>query len=168
MTDGAASYQRESAWCDGCARSVPHLRAVRLADGWHGDWTCAALASTGAHARGPLSADRIDPRGPPGAALICGSDPGGVRWFLDGRPVHAGTGIELLVGIDPTRCGCGGDGCLLCGGACWRYSPLWLRCRFETGRDDDGAPIGWLHLPVHGASSRVLAAPSMRCRWPTE
>ena len=110
--------------------------------------------------------DRIDCARPPGAPLVCGADAGGVRWFLEDRPVHAGTGLELLTEIDGAPCDCDGDGCALCGGRCWRYSPLWLRVRFESGAGEDRGPIGWLHLPVHGADARVLVGPSMRCRWP--
>lgn len=110
---------------------------------------------------------RIDCARPPGAPLVCGADAGGVRWFLDRRPVAAGTGLELLVEIDAAPCACRGDfGCALCGGRCWRYSPLWLRCRFETGAAPDGSPAGWLYLPVHGAEARVPVGPAMRCRWP--
>lgn len=32
-----------------------------------------------------------------GANLIKGVDAGGVRWFLDGKPVHAGTELEILL-----------------------------------------------------------------------
>jgi len=113
-----------------------------------------------------MSAARIDHRDPPGDPLVCGSDPGGVRWFLADRPVRAGTGLELLVGTDRVRCDCDGEGCSRCGGACWRYAPLWLRCRLETSVDTTG-PVGWLHLPVHGTDARVKVAPGMRCRWPS-
>lgn len=54
---GAVRYQRERAWCAGCGAVVAHLRAVRVADGWHADWTCSALATTGGHA---LRADAAD------------------------------------------------------------------------------------------------------------
>jgi len=110
--------------------------------------------------------ERIDYQSPPGAPLVCGRDAGGVRWFLAGRPVHAGTGLELLTEIEAARCDCNGNGCPKCGGRCWRYSPLWLRCRFETGVDPDGSPVGWLYLPVHGGDPRVAVGPAMRCRWP--
>ena len=52
MNPGAVTYQREPGWCDGCRAVVTHLRAVREADGWHADWTCAAFASSGAHVPG--------------------------------------------------------------------------------------------------------------------
>ena len=124
-----------------------------------------------------MSADRIDYRNPPGARLVWGVvDPargGFVEWSLAGRPVPDYADIELLVGTDRVPCDgedCYGEGCPSCGGSqlgCWRYSPLWLRCRFETGAFDDG-PVGWLHLPVHGTDARVKVTPSMRCRWPGE
>ena len=113
-----------------------------------------------------MTAARIDCRTPPGSRLECGTDAGGVRWFLAGRPVHAGTGLELLTETDRAPCDCDGDGCGKCGGGCWRALPLWIRCRFETGVDADGEPIGWLYLPVHGAQARVPVGPAMRCRWP--
>lgn len=34
------------------------------------------------------------------AALVAGSDAGGRRWFLQDRPVHAGTGLEMGIVLD--------------------------------------------------------------------
>lgn len=35
--------------------------------------------------------------------LVRGEDAGGQRWFLGGRPVHAGTGLILRLPCDPER-----------------------------------------------------------------
>lgn len=72
MSAGAVLYQRQRAWCEGCRAVVAHLRAVRVADGWHADWTCSALAMTGGHA--PRSAAYVALQSDPGAAAAARAD----------------------------------------------------------------------------------------------
>jgi len=44
---GAVRYQREQHECPSCGRLTTHVRAVRVADGWHSDWTCLNAVAGG-------------------------------------------------------------------------------------------------------------------------
>ena len=106
----------------------------------------------------------IDRREPPGDPLEQGQDAGGVRWFLAGRPVHAGYGVELLMEGPAQRCGCK-EGCERCDGSEWLHTVRWTRCRFEYTNTRE--PVAWLYPPVHGTwDARIEVVPRMRCRWP--
>lgn len=62
--------------------------------------------------------------------LMRGADAGGVRYFLDGRPVHAGTGLELRL---PEA----------------TLGPVWATVRFETmpvTNSSDLLPVLYLYL----------------------
>lgn len=84
-------------------------------------------------------------------SLIAGRDEGGVRWFLDDRPVHCGTVLELRL---PER---GGE-------------PVWTSVRFEMEfpaggstrplrAPDDQIPVLYLHLG-HRWERRFRAVPA--------
>lgn len=49
MNPGAVEFQRQLVYCPGCGGVVTHVRAVRLMDRWHSDWTCLALVKAGQH-----------------------------------------------------------------------------------------------------------------------
>ena len=51
MTPGAVSFQRERHWCGVCGRTETAVRAVRLSDNWHSDWTCVHAVVPDLHLR---------------------------------------------------------------------------------------------------------------------
>lgn len=58
-------------------------------------------------------------------------EPGGDRWHLAGRPLHAGDGVELLL-EDHRWCTCDEtEPCARCDGARAFIRPRWVRVRFE-------------------------------------
>jgi hypothetical protein len=69
----------------------------------------------------------------PHTQLILGRDGGGQRHFLDGRPVHAGSSLELLLG-----------------------EAGWVRVRYEWSWQPDARPTAHLALGVP-APARDLA-----------
>lgn len=84
--------------------------------------------------------------------LVRGHDAGGQRFFLAGRPVHAGYWLELLVDAD-----------------------IWLGGRYETARDkDDNIQALFCVLLPHSPASTLgafieLKLPPTAClRWPDE
>jgi len=84
--------------------------------------------------------------------LTKGRDGGGVRWFLDGEPIHAGTGLEILLEIDPE-------------GATdrSRHKPLWVPVRFETDLEDRA----FIHWPNAGQDELRSEVRDHLCfRWP--
>lgn len=139
--------------------------------GWHGFPSAGQLAQARTPgqpttpAADPDAPARIDCGAPPGHVLRCQQEPGGDRWHLDGQPVHAGSGVELLMLGDGVDCDCD-EGCAHCGGRCSRHMPRWVRCRFEFRNTNGHEPVAWLYLPVLGANARVTVEPGMHCRWP--
>lgn len=82
--------------------------------------------------------------------LVLGQDAGGHRFYLDDRPVHAGTALELLVGPD-----------------------TWMLGRFETVWTTAGGvlPIFCIVLPsrpgwFEGCAADIRLPPSACLRWP--
>jgi hypothetical protein len=91
-----------------------------------------------------------------GSKLIKGNDAGGIRWFLDGEPVHAGTTLEILLELN-TR--------FDESGRVVGFTPLWVPVRLEFEFDTDGRAL--MFWPSHGsnyAKSEVLDG--VRFRWP--
>ena len=90
-----------------------------------------------------------------GHPLVVGEDCGGVRWFLDGEPVHCGTGLELLFETD----------CIFDNetGAMTGFTPLWVRVRFEM---DFGH--GVIYLPTTGEAAHFNVPPTALFRWPVK
>ena len=126
-----------------------------------------------------MPTEYLDKRRPPGSHLERHQDAGGDRWHLDGRPIHAGVGLELLVESDARAClTCDGEGtyypatgdgydCPDCAGSGTRARAGWLRCRFEYQNTNGAEPVAWLYLPTFGSwDSRIAVAPGLRCRWP--
>lgn len=79
-----------------------------------------------------------DPFHLPGLPLEHGTDAGGERWKLDGKPLHAGDLVELLTVAERAWCPtCGEDGprdpstCPDCAGCEEWIRPLWVSVRFE-------------------------------------
>ena len=96
--------------------------------------------------------------------MIEGSDAGGRRWFLDDRPVHAGTGLELLCESNRRPCPDCGDGCPSCDERGFLFDPLWLRVRAEF---DYHRGCALLYLPTVGSWDTCCEAkPGLRFRWP--
>jgi hypothetical protein len=87
----------------------------------------------------------------PHTMLIEGESPGGRRHFLDGRPVHAGTGLDLLLP----------DG-------------RWQRVRYKWGFASEQTPRVYMQLGGPAAAERLDAAPQVSfdlrpravLRWP--
>ena len=132
----------------------------------------------------------------PGALLTLVLDAGGERWTLDGRPVHAGDGLEVLVWAERADCpSCDGEGlavgdfaataagadvatlprprCPDCDGDGELYRGDWLRFRFEYANRGDGTGHALLYVQLwNGAGAERLAlrverGDLVRCRWPT-
>lgn len=78
-----------------------------------------------------------------GSPLVMGRDAGGTRWFLAGEPVHAGTGLELLIDN-----GKGQD---------------WLVVRLEF---DYARHRAFAYLPSVGARMHAEVSEGARFRWP--
>jgi hypothetical protein len=53
-----------------------------------------------------------------GSNLMKGVDGGGTRWYLNGESVHAGTGLDLLLELEPKYDSDTGD--------MVDFKPLWL------------------------------------------
>jgi hypothetical protein len=70
---------------------------------------------------------------PPGSPLVKGEDAGGLRWFLDGKPVHAMTFLELCL---ETR----SEPCPTCSGIDW---PIERDCS-TCGNLRRLAEYGWM------------------------
>ena len=107
-----------------------------------------------------------DQRTLPGDPLIKGSDPGGLRWFLNSEPIHAGTTLELALEAKTVMCDpCDGQGtdydgqqdaeglypsCAACGGSGQLVSVItWQPVRLEF---DHGREVALAYFPVVGAS----------------
>lgn len=108
-----------------------------------------------------------------GHALELIPDAGGDRWWLDGRPIHAGDDLFLLVETRDAWCpGCGDDDarkrCVTCGGAGRLVDVGAVRVRFEFRNARSGLPSRvTLVLPAivtGGERPRVeLEAEQARC-----
>lgn len=90
-----------------------------------------------------------------GSNLIKGVDAGGVRWFLDDEPVHAGTGLEILLELEPKYAP---EGQLL------DFKPMWIPVRLEFEFDTGKALVFWPTSGMDELRSEVL--PAARFRWP--
>lgn len=77
-----------------------------------------------------------------GHPLVFGRDHGGFRHFLDGKPVHCGTGLELLL-----------------------HGDRWAWVRYEARLIEPVEIRLYLELP--GPSIPVPFHEAMRFRWPT-
>ena len=118
----------------------------------------------------------------PGEWLTLTLDKGGERWTLDGRPLHAGDEVEVLLRGEGRMCStCDGEGkldgnehpeCPDCEGDGDLYRPAWCPARFEFQNHFDGTGHALLFLPLwHGAHAdrlalRVEQGDRVRCRWP--
>lgn len=149
-------------------RAQRYATEIRLRTGLDMTRT-AALQSLLVRALDALEPRQEDkPRRREGASLVKGSDAGGVRWFLDGRPVQAGTGLELATLDRLGRCETcegegltrGGETCAACGGAGDRTSTRWTPVRFETSGD-----TAWLYLRTHGVDFAAPVPAGARLRW---
>lgn len=89
-----------------------------------------------------------------GHRLVLGSDAGGRRWFLDGQPVHAGTGLELCIEVE--RSYRDRDDVEL-----FRYG--WLRVRLEFDFHEGRALI---HIGAPGLELKAVANEYTLFRWP--
>lgn len=120
----------------------------------------------------------------PGAPLVLTVDAGGERWMLDGLPLHAGDGVELLVEGEREPCArCEAEGVLVvedqrttcpgCAGRGYRFRALWLPVRFEYRNDGDGSGPAFLYAALAGGGVRerhaieVRSGDWLRCRRPT-
>jgi len=173
--EGFAEQRRDSGeWPGGVWRSSEWGAAVAqraaCSCGWRGETIHPVPASPGLDSRDcpayEAECDRIDElihagwRGEhyapilgsdPAQLLILGRDEGGARHFLDGRPVHAGTLLELLLP----------DG---------RWQPIsyewsWEAERPPTGTLALGAPAAAEQLGEHPVVSFALPATAI-LRWP--
>jgi hypothetical protein len=105
-------------------------------------------------------------------ALLKGIDAGGLRWFLDGQPVPAGTSLELHVERDRRFCpSCRDEDddtakhCPTCGGRGVVSELDWLLVRLEF---DCHRQVALAYLPTlgcRGMHSEVLEG--ARFRWPS-
>jgi hypothetical protein len=108
----------------------------------------------------------------PGAPLVKGTDDGGLRWFLDGQPVTAGTSLELCVERNRRLCprcrdedGDTSKRCPDCNGRGVVSEPDWLLVRLEF---DYHRQVALAYLPTlgcRGMHSEVLEG--ARFRWPS-
>jgi hypothetical protein len=108
----------------------------------------------------------------PGGPLLKGIDAGGLRWFLDGQPVTAGTSLELCVERDRRFCpSCRDEDhdtakhCPTCGGRGVVSELDWLLVRLEF---DYPRQVALAYLPTlgcRGMHSEVLEG--ARFRWPS-
>lgn len=71
-----------------------------------------------------------------GSSLVKGKDEGGDRWYLDGTPIHTGSGLELALERNGTECeGCHGNGTKDA------TEPTWIACKWcHDGLDGSGRP----------------------------
>ena len=112
----------------------------------------------------------------PGGLADLRVDAGGERWHLDGRPLHAGNGVELLTAAERTWCPtCNEDtaaSCGDCGGAGEWIRLAWVRVRFEYQNQGDGSGCALLYLSLPGLNSTTRHAVELRkgdgarLRWP--
>jgi len=90
-----------------------------------------------------------------GSKLIKGVDAGGVRWYLDGESVHAGTDLEVLLQLDTKydeR------------GAVVDFTPVWIPVRLEFDFDVGKALMFW---PTPGSDYAKSEVPEGALfRWP--
>jgi hypothetical protein len=125
-----------------------------------------------------------------GHALELRPDGGGDRWYLAGRPVHAGEGLELLGEAGRRPCGCAerGGPCAVCGaeldgrpeilGDRELVIPTWLPVRFEyrNGRNGPDSRVYLVVPAIVASGGRAQARPrleldrdtagGLRLRWP--
>ena len=121
-------------------------------------------AAADLHARGFLAFRRL-----PGVAPVLTVDAGGERWLLDGLPLHAGDGVEVLAVAERAPCpACDCEhGCPVCGGSGELLRPTWWPARWEYRNAGDGL----LYLPLccgreERHAVRVNAGDGLRLRWP--
>lgn len=91
-----------------------------------------------------------------GHRLIKGVDAGGVRWFLNGKPVHAGTELEILLALNPKYPELGGDPI--------DFEPLWVPVQivFDFCADNQAIAV-WPTCSAHMSS---VVSENARFRWP--
>jgi len=93
-----------------------------------------------------------------GAKLVKGVDAGGLRWYMDGKSVHAGTELEILLGLN------------------YKYDPdsglspkvvdfekVWIPVRLEF---DYGKGVALAYWPVHEANMFSEVPETALFRWP--
>jgi len=115
----------------------------------------------------------------PGGPLDLRVGPGGERWHLDGKPLHAGAALELLTASARAWCPtCGDDGpanpstCPDCGGCEQWIRPAWVSVRFEYWNAGDGSGSALLYLALPGLNStdrhaiEIHNGDGARLRWP--
>lgn len=76
-----------------------------------------------------------------GRPLELRRDPGGLRHYLDGQPVHAGQSLEVLM------------------------SRGWVACRYEWSFDPDRPPRLYLDMPGAEDAAVLHAPEGTRFRW---
>jgi len=123
---------------------------VRLFDG---EATCPACGwddRNAAELPGQPESARIPPHKPTPGVLVLGHDEGGDRHFLDGKPVHCGTGLQLLWWTGDRR--------------------AWLPCRFEWDPfTEPPCPLLYVTLPGrqgHEISTAIKYTHDLAVRWP--
>jgi hypothetical protein len=107
----------------------------------------------------------------PGAPLVKGKDEGGLRWFLDGAPVHAGTGLDLCIETKAKVCStCShvdwptAQTCSTCGGRGRLPEYGWLPVRLEFNHFEQQALA---YLPTAGSWDMfTVVGDGARFRWP--